>query len=55
LVGSKFYVAHCGHPTALWPYVGVRPDGSLILHRSGKAFQFLRDCQAATAAEAARA
>jgi hypothetical protein len=51
LVGTKYYVRHCGHPTANWPYYGLRPDGSMILAPSGYAFQFLQDAKAATEAE----
>lgn len=28
---SGIQVAHCGHPTALWPYYGVDNDGVMIL------------------------
>ena len=57
--GTRYYlgrtgygVAHCGHPTAHWPWHGVRPDGSMILSPNGLAFQFLADAQRATEAEA---
>lgn len=36
-------VRHCGHPTANFPWYGVRPDGSIVKHKNGRAFQFLRD------------
>lgn len=51
LEGTKFQVRHCGHPTALWPWYGLRPDGSMILAPNGRAFQFLQDAKAATEAE----
>ena len=40
---SGWTVRHCGHPTANWPWYGTRPDGSMVTHKSGKAFQFLGD------------
>ena len=46
-----YSVQHCGHPTALWPWYGIRPDGSYILSPSGRAFRLLRDALEATAGE----
>lgn len=41
-------VRHCGHPTALWPWYGIDPEGAMILHTSGYAFQYLGDALKAT-------
>lgn len=43
-----YSVARAPHPTALWPWYGVRPDGAMILAPSGRAFQLLEDCKAFT-------
>lgn len=51
LEGTRYFVKHCGHPTANWPWYGIRPDGSMILHPSGYAFQLLADCKAAVIRE----
>lgn len=51
LIGTKYSVSHCGHPTAIWPYHGTRPDGSMILSPNGRGFQFLADAKAATIRE----
>ena len=48
LGGTGYFVEHCGHPTALWPYTGVRPDGSTVTGPCGKlTFGKLAECQAA--------
>jgi hypothetical protein len=52
LAGTRFYVKHCGHPTALWPWYGLRPDGTMItsgwLGERGYAFRYLDDAKVAT-------
>lgn len=55
LRGTDYFVRHCGHPTALWPYYGLRPDGSMILAPNGRAFRLLADAQAAVERESAAA
>lgn len=46
--GLPYWVEHCGHPTALWPYSICHPDHRLpITSPSGHAFQYLRDAMAA--------
>lgn len=42
---TRWRVCHCGHPTALLPYYGVRPDGRMVLAPNGRAFQYLWDAQ----------
>jgi hypothetical protein len=32
---SGWLVRHCGHPTALWPYYGLRPEGGQMLLSGG--------------------
>lgn len=49
---SGFQVRRAPHPTCLWPWYGVRPDGSMVLHPSGRAFQLLKDALEAVQAEA---
>lgn len=49
---TKYYVCRAPHPTALFPWYGIRPDGSLILAPSGYAFGLLRDALIATKNEA---
>jgi len=47
LDGTDYLVLHCGHPTANYPWYGLRPDGSMILcglnGRLGVAFRYLDD------------
>ena len=50
---AGYIVRHCGHPTALFPWYGIRPDGSYVLAPNGRAFRLLRDALEATAAELA--
>ena len=52
LLGTKYVVRHCGHPTALWPYYGVRPDGTMILSSSGRGFTRLDEAKQAVLKEA---
>jgi hypothetical protein len=51
LAGTQFFVQHCGHPTATWPWHGVRPDGSIVLSGDGgvmgRAFKCLDDAKVA--------
>lgn len=51
LAGTKYYVQHCGHPTANYPWYGLRPDGSMITSGpgglTGFAFRFLDDAKVA--------
>lgn len=51
LAGTKYYVQHCGHPTANFPWYGERPDGSMITSgingRFGYAFRYLDDAKVA--------
>lgn len=46
LTGTGWWVIHCGHPTALWPYYVESPAGEMILAPSGRGFQFLKDAKA---------
>jgi hypothetical protein len=50
-VRSGWLVCRCGHPTAIWPYYGERPDdGAMLLNggiETGHAFQRLAEAQAA--------
>lgn len=43
---SGYTVAHCGHPTALWPYQLWAPDGAHILAPNGRAWRTLADISA---------
>jgi hypothetical protein len=36
-----YWVQHCGHPTALWPYALYSPDGRLVLAPNGRAWRTL--------------
>lgn len=47
LVGTDWWVTHCGHPTALWPYYGVSPNGTMLLAPNGRGFRHLREAKAA--------
>jgi len=47
---TDYWVVHCGHPTALWPYYGQAPDGQMILTPTGRGFQYLKDAKAAVEA-----
>ena len=51
LAGTGYFVKHCGHPTANYPWYGERPDGTTItsgaLGRSGMAFRYLDDAKVA--------
>lgn len=48
---AGYTIEHCGHPTALWPYMLTGPEGAaLILAPNGRCWQNLR----AAAAEVAR-
>jgi len=38
---SGYFIEHCGHPTALWPYALYAPDGEMVLAPNGRAFQKL--------------
>jgi hypothetical protein len=44
---SGWVVHHCGHPTAIWPYYGVSPEGRMLLAPNGRAFGLLLDAQEA--------
>ncbi len=55
-IGTDYCVLRAGHPTALWPWYGLRPDGTMILNpNNGRAFQYVEDAKAFTAAEAQKA
>lgn len=34
-------VEHCGHPTAIWPYLLVTPDGRMLVAQNGRGFRNL--------------
>jgi hypothetical protein len=38
---SGYWIEHCGHPTALWPYALYGPDGRMVLAPNGRAWQKL--------------
>jgi len=40
---TPYTVQHCGHPTALYPWAIIRPDGSLVAAPNGMAFQYKLD------------
>jgi hypothetical protein len=42
---SGWVARHCGHPTALWPYYGLSPEGEILLAPNGYAFRLLLDAQ----------
>jgi len=52
LAGTGYFVRHCGHPTANFPWYGERPDGSTITSgdrgECGMAFRYLDDAKVAT-------
>ena len=44
---SGWWVLHCGHPTALYPYYAETPEGKMILHpQTKRGFTLLVDAQA---------
>jgi len=45
LAGTDFFIRHCGHPTANFPYYGIRPDGTIMLAKNGMAFRTLAIAQ----------
>lgn len=45
-----FWIEHCGHPTALWPWALYNRQGELLVGRNGRAFWRLE----LAAAEASR-
>ena len=47
---SGWLVEHCGHPTALWPYLVVRPGKDPIIAPNGHAFRTLQIAMAAVEA-----
>ena len=55
LAGTRYFVRHCGHPTALFPWYGLRPDGSMITSGKngthGYAFRYLDDAKVAVELE----
>lgn len=46
---SGYHIAHCGHPTALWPYALYGPDNRMILAPNGRAWRTLADAGAEVA------
>jgi hypothetical protein len=48
---TEYFVRHCGHPTANYPWYGLRPDGSMITSGPGGvvgfAFRYLDDAKVA--------
>ncbi len=48
---SGWIVKHCGHPTALWPYYGLSPDGEMLVSPNGRGFQLLVLAQEAVEAK----
>jgi hypothetical protein len=51
LLGTSYVVQHCGHPTANFPWYGLRPDGTMITSgvngTHGYAFRYLDDAKVA--------
>jgi len=47
LLESDYWVIHCGHPTAHFPYYGQVPSGERIVAPNGRGFQTLFAAQAA--------
>lgn len=43
---SGYWIEHCGHPTALWPYALYGPDGFMVLAPNGRAWRTLVDAAA---------
>jgi hypothetical protein len=43
---SGYWIEHCGHPTALWPYALYGPDGYMILAPNGRAWRDLHSAAA---------
>jgi hypothetical protein len=39
---SGYWIEHCGHPTANWPYALYGPDGYMLLAPNGRAWPNLR-------------
>lgn len=44
---SGWRVVHCGHPTALWPYYLLSPEGLELVASNGHGFRLLVDAQVA--------
>lgn len=40
---AGYDLQHCGHPTAIWPWQLIGPDGQLRLAPNGRAFRDLAD------------
>lgn len=38
---SGWWIEHCGHPTALWPYLVYSPAGERVLAPNGRAWRSL--------------
>lgn len=51
LAGTKYFVEHCGHPTANYPWYGTTPRGQMLTSgprgKTGFAFQYLDDAKVA--------
>lgn len=52
---TGYMVLRAGHPTCLWPWYGLRPDGSMVLSQSGRAFAHVGDALKAVVAIATEA
>ena len=49
---SGWRIFHCGHPTANYPYHGVRPDGTWFVGENGRGWMTLALAKPAVAAAA---
>jgi hypothetical protein len=47
---TGWLVAHCGHPTALWPWAIQDPSGRLVIAPAVLGFQYLADAKQAAVA-----
>jgi hypothetical protein len=50
---SGWSVEHCGHPTALWPYLLISPEGKPVVSFNGRGFTSMLAAQWAVKAIAA--
>ena len=46
---SGWIIQHCGHPTALWPYYLVQPDGGSVVSFNGRGFKSVAAAQSVVA------
>lgn len=51
-IPDGYFVEHCGHPTANYPYHGETPSGEMLVASNGRGFRHLHDAMFAVALRA---